>query len=137
MYQLRKISVRLSLLLLMSLGGTACSASRSISQGEVQTGKASFYSDHLQGHRTASGARFSQYHYTAAHRTLPMGSKVRVTNIHNAKHVDVIINDRGPYVNGRVIDLSKAAFKKIGRLSQGVLPVSLKVLRRGRSSAHH
>jgi len=86
---------------------------------------ASYY---WQGQRTASGARFNPEAMTAAHRTLPFGTKVRVTNKRNGRSVVVTINDRGPFIRGRVIDLSRAAARVIGMTGAGVAPVSLDVL---------
>lgn len=88
-----------------------------------RVGKASVYHDHFQGRKTATGETFSQHKLTAASRDLPLGSKATVTNQENGKSVDVEVNDRGPYVNGRVIDLSKTAAKQIGVDKQGVVPV--------------
>ncbi len=87
---------------------------------------ASYYADKFDGRKTASGAIFRQNKLTAAHRTLPFGTKVKVKNIHNGKTVKVTINDRGPFVQGRTIDLSKKAARKIGMLQQGVAPGALK-----------
>ena len=98
----------------------------SCSRGITQTGKASYYADLFNGRKTASGERFNNSQHTAAHKTLPFGTMVTVTNLENGKKVKVRINDRGPYVNGRVIDLSKAAAKKIGMLKDGVINVRLK-----------
>ena len=87
----------------------------SVEGGKVfQTGHASFYGNEFNGRRTASGQRFSNTGYTAAHRTLPMGSLVKVVNPRNGKSVVVRVNDRGPFVRGRIIDLSRAAARKIG-----------------------
>lgn len=88
-------------------------------------GKASFY---WQPQRVASGGWFNPNAMTAAHKTLPFGTKVRVTNHHNGRSVVVKINDRGPFVKGRIIDLSKAAAGVIGMQGAGVVPVSLEVL---------
>lgn len=88
-----------------------------------RVGKASVYHDHFQGRKTATGEIFSQHKLTAASRDLPLGSKATVTNRENGKSVDVEVNDRGPYVDGRVIDLSKTAAKQIGVDKQGVVPV--------------
>ena len=88
-------------------------------------GLASFY---WQPQRVASGGRFNPNALTAAHKTLPFGTRVEVTNNRNGRSVVVTINDRGPYVRGRVIDLSKAAAQKIGMTNSGVAPVSLRVL---------
>ena len=80
----------------------------------IQTGAASWYGPGFHGKRTASGERFNTNELTAAHKTLPFGSRVRVTNERTGKSVVVRINDRGPYAHGRVIDLSKAAAEAVG-----------------------
>ncbi|QCN96132.1 septal ring lytic transglycosylase RlpA family protein [Azospirillum argentinense] len=89
----------------------------------VHEGEASFYGGSFHGKKTASGERFDQNKPTAASRELPLGSKVTVTNQDNGKSVDVIVNDRGPYVDGRVIDLSKKAAKQLDMIEDGVAPV--------------
>jgi rare lipoprotein A len=91
-------------------------------------GIASYY---WQGQKTASGARFNPNAMTAAHRTLPFGTRVLVTNRNNGRSVTVTINDRGPFIKGRVIDLSKAAAGVIGMHGSGLAPVSISVLGRG------
>lgn len=91
-------------------------------------GKASYY---WQPQRVASGGWFNPNAMTAAHKSLPFGTKVRVTNKHNGRSVVVRINDRGPYIKGRIIDLSKAAAYKIGMQNAGVVPVTVTVLGRG------
>ncbi len=88
----------------------------------TQSGMASYY---WQGQMTASGARFNPGAMTAAHRTLPFGTKVRVTNKRNGRSVVVTINDRGPFIRGRIIDLSSAAAGVIGMKSAGVAPVTV------------
>ncbi|MFI0374246.1 septal ring lytic transglycosylase RlpA family protein [Actinomadura sp. 1N219] len=90
--------------------------------------KASYY---WEGQMTASGETFDPSELTAAHKTLPMGSKVRVTNKNNDRSVIVRINDRGPYAGGRCLDLSKAAMKKVGGTGAGVIPVRYEVLSKG------
>jgi rare lipoprotein A len=97
-------------------------------EGTVQTGEASWYGPGFHGRRTASGERYDQDALTAAHRTLPFGTRVRVTNLDNARTVEVRINDRGPFVAGRVIDLSRAGARVIGLIGPGVGPVRLDVL---------
>ncbi len=92
----------------------------------VENGKASFYADKFNGRRTANGERFSNQAMTAAHRTLPFGTKIMVENPSNGRSVVVRINDRGPFIKGRVIDLSKAAAREIGIIGAGVAPVQLK-----------
>ena len=92
-------------------------------------GFASFYATKFNGRRTASGEKFDNNALTAAHKSLPFGSKVQVTNVRNGKSVVVRINDRGPYVRGRIIDLSKAAARKIGIGRTGTARVKLEVIR--------
>ena len=91
-------------------------------------GMASWYGKVLQGHRTASGRRFDMFELTAAHRSLPFGSKVKVTDLRNSKSVIVTITDRGELNPDRVIDLSYGAADKLGMLKSGVDPVKLEVL---------
>lgn len=89
---------------------------------------ASYYAEALHGRRTASGERYDSQALTAAHRTLPFGTRVRVTNLENGLSVVVRINDRGPNVETRVIDLSYAAARKLQFIDQGKTRVSLEVL---------
>ena len=96
--------------------------------GSTYSGKASYY---WEPQALASGGRFNPNALTAAHKTLPFGTKVRVTNRNNGESVVVTINDRGPYVAGRIIDLSKAAAHAINMQGAGVVPVSVKVLGKG------
>ena len=96
--------------------------------GEAMDGLAAVYSDKLAGHKTASGQPFSQSALTAAHRSLPLGTKVKVINTKNSKSVEVRINDRGPMQAGRVIDLSRAAAAKIGIGRNGTASVKLEVV---------
>lgn len=91
----------------------------------TQTGKASYYAKSFNGKKTASGEKFRSSKRTAAHRTIPFGTKVKVTNLKNGKSVKVRINDRGPHVSGRIIDLSKKAAKKIDMVDQGVANVKI------------
>ena len=96
-----------------------------------QVGWASWYGKAHHGRKTASGERFSRWQLTAAHRSLPLGAKVRVTNLRNGQHVVVRINDRGPYGGSkrRIIDLSEAAAKRIGIGPQGMERVRVVVLK--------
>lgn len=98
---------------------------------QTQTGKASFYADKFEGGPTASGEKYKHAKLTAAHKTLPFGTKVRVTNTANNQSVEVVVNDRGPYVDGRVIDLSKSAAEKLGFINQGLADVKLEVIDAG------
>lgn len=93
----------------------------------AECGRASHYGigDGYHGLRTASGQRFNAYGLTAAHPTLPMGTKVRVKNRDNGKAVVVTINDRGPYIHGRILDLSFGSFSKIASPSQGVANICI------------
>jgi len=95
-----------------------------------QSGMASWYGPGLHGRRSASGERFDQHALTAAHRTLPFGTQVRVTNLNNGQSVVVRINDRGPFSHSRVIDLSRAAASALGMLGSGVAPVQLETIGR-------
>jgi len=89
---------------------------------------ASWYGPGFHGNRSASGEVFNQHSLTAAHRSLPFGTQVRVTNLNNGRAVVVRINDRGPFSRGRVIDLSAGAAQVIGLTQSGVAPVSLEVM---------
>ena len=94
----------------------------------ASAGVASYYGPGFHGRRTANGERFDMHAMTAAHRTLPFGTLVKVTNLSNGKSAIVRVNDRGPYVGKRVIDLSVAAAKQIGSTGSGTARVSLEVM---------
>lgn len=103
-------------------------------QASVQAvggGTASWYGSRFQGRRTANGERFDKNGQTAAHRSLPFGTRVRVTNRRNGRAVVVRINDRGPFAGGRVIDLSRSAAQQIGMVNSGTAPVSIEIVGRG------
>lgn len=89
---------------------------------------ASYYHDKHNSRKTANGEIFYNSKITAAHKKLPFGTKILVTNISNGKSVEVRINDRGPFIQGREVDLSKAAFSKIAPLTQGVVKIKYKVI---------
>lgn len=91
-------------------------------------GVASYYGTGFHGKKTASGERFNMHDLTAAHKTLPFNTRVKVINLANRKSVIVRINDRGPYKKGRIIDLSKAAAQKIGMMKNGTVKVRLIIL---------
>jgi rare lipoprotein A len=91
-------------------------------------GVASWYGYPHHGRLTASGRRFDMYELTAAHRTLPLGTRLRVTNLSNGRSVTVTITDRGPFVKGRVIDLSYAAARRIDMIGPGTAPIQLEIL---------
>ncbi len=95
------------------------------SVGSAEVGVASFYAHKYHGRKTASGEKYNMHEMTAAHRRLPFGAKVRVTNLSNNSSVVVRVNDRGPFVKGRVIDLSLAAAKKLDMVRTGVAKVEV------------
>lgn len=94
----------------------------------VQTGHASYYHDSLHGRRTANGERYDRHALTAAHRTLPLGTMLRVINLSNQKSVLVRVNDRGPYAAGRALDLSRAAAATLGYISRGTTQVRMELV---------
>jgi rare lipoprotein A len=96
--------------------------------GETFRGLASYYADEFNGRKTSNGEIFDMNDFTAAHRTLPFGTKLQVTNLKNGKSVIVRINDRGPFAEDRIIDLSKAAAEAIGMLNDGVAEVEIRVI---------
>lgn len=103
----------------------------SVSSSELE-GVASYYAEPYHGRRTANGEVFDTYQeLTAAHRTLPFNTMVRVTNKNNGREVEVRINDRGPFIEGRVIDLSLRAAREIDMVRAGVVPVQVKILKAG------
>lgn len=91
-------------------------------------GLASYYGKKFHGKKAANGSRYNMYAMTCAHKTLPFGTKVKVTNMNNGQEAVVTVTDRGPYVEGRVVDLSHAAAKKIGMIRSGVVPVSIEIM---------
>lgn len=99
-------------------------------QAQTQSGKASFYAKKFHGRRTASGERLHKDSMTCAHRYYPFGTILRVTNLKNGKQVDVRVTDRGPFVKGRIIDLSWGAANAIGMIAQGVASVKVEVVGR-------
>jgi rare lipoprotein A len=101
------------------------------SSGFVQQGLASWYGGKFHGRTTANGERFDMYRLTAAHKTLPFDTRVRVTNLQNGRDTLVRINDRGPFVRGRIIDLSYGAARGLGMVEDGVVPVRIEALGRG------
>jgi rare lipoprotein A len=94
----------------------------------VEVGWASWYGKKFHGRRTASGEVYDMYQLTAAHKTLPLGTSVIVTHMNNGKSVEVIVNDRGPFVQGRIIDLSYAAAQALAMVEEGVAEVKVEVL---------
>lgn len=106
----------------------AAPAAAPATSGGAETGLAAVYSDKLNGRKTASGERYDRNALTAAHKTLPFGSRVKVTNSKNQKTVTVRINDRGPVQAGRILDLSPAAAKVLGINTKGMGDVSAEVV---------
>jgi rare lipoprotein A len=111
----------------IALGVAGCSLFRGPS-GPGQVGTASWYGPEFQGGRTASGERFDQQAFTAAHPTLPLGTRARITNLENGRSVVVRINDRGPKTRGRVLDVSYAAARALGMLRRGTARVRIEAL---------
>ncbi|WP_269752083.1 septal ring lytic transglycosylase RlpA family protein [Thiocapsa bogorovii] len=121
-------------ILIGALASSGCSSERSGGEGQKQStggkthkevGTASWYGHGFQGRETANGETFDQRAMTAAHPSLPMGTKAKVTNLENGKKVEVRINDRGPYADDRVIDLSRRAAKKLGMKEDGTAEVKI------------
>ncbi len=98
---------------------------------QIQIGKASFYADKFEGAPTASGQKYRHSKLTAAHKTLPFGTRLLVTNLGNNESVEVVVNDRGPYIEGRVLDLSRSAAEKLGFINQGLADIRLEVIDAG------
>jgi rare lipoprotein A len=94
----------------------------------VERGRVSHYGKAFEGRKTASGEIFDPEALTMAHRTLPFGTRVRVTNLENRRSVDVVVNDRGPFVDGRIADLSTAAARAIGMVADGVVEAAIEIL---------
>ena len=114
------------------VGAAGCAAVRApapppITNG-VQVGVASWYGPGFHGNRTANGEIYDQYELTAAHPSLPLGTRVMVTNLENGRAVQVRVNDRGPFVDGRAIDLSYAAARTIGMVGPGTVRIRIEVL---------
>ncbi len=126
--------MRLAATLILLLPLAACAAHRPppptppAARGFVQEGVASWYGPKFQGRPTASGEIFDMHRLTAAHRTLPLGTRVRVVNLENGRSVVVRINDRGPFVKNRILDLSYAAARRLGFARRGTARVRIEVL---------
>lgn len=114
------------LIALVALQGCATSGKHR-QNGFSQTGIASWYGKKFHGRTTASGERYDMYALTAAHPSLPFGTRVRVTHLESGKSVVVRITDRGPFIKGRIIDLSYRAAKKLGMLEEGIARVRIEI----------
>lgn len=110
----------------LTLGLAACGAGRN---AFTESGQGSYYADKFAGRRTASGVPYRPGRLTAAHNSLPFGTRIKVTNVRTGRSVKVVVNDRGPHVKGRIVDVSKRAAAKIGLVDAGVAPVRLRVVR--------
>jgi rare lipoprotein A len=131
----RGAAVALVIALGVACGGAA-RAGKPTEVGDVQRGKAAWYGARFQGRKTASGERFDRAKLTAAHRTLPFGTRVRVTNLANDRSVVVRVNDRGPFgKRGGIIDVSEAAARKLGMLRAGIVKVKIEVIELGKREA--
>ncbi len=120
------------LVFIISIILAGCSSPREMSTGStIQSGEASWYGPGFHGRQTANGETYDQYELTAAHRTLPFDTVIKVVNQENSKSVEVRINDRGPYVGNRVIDLSKKAAEEIDMVDSGVAQVELILIQAG------
>jgi rare lipoprotein A len=109
--------------------GTSLRAARSSTTSRAgAVGRASWYGEFHHGQLTASGETFDMMQLTAAHRTLPLGTRLRVTNLENGRMVRVRVNDRGPYVDGRIVDLSLGAARALDMVERGVVPVRLDII---------
>ncbi|RZK61249.1 MAG: septal ring lytic transglycosylase RlpA family protein [Hymenobacter sp.] len=104
----------------------ACGAGRN---AFTESGQGSYYADKFAGRATASGVPYRPGRLTAAHNSLPFGTRIKVTNVRTGRSVKVVVNDRGPHVKGRIVDVSKRAAGKIGLLDAGVAPVRLRVIK--------
>lgn len=113
----------------MCLSSCASSAPGFGEKGYTEQGKASYYARKFQGRKMANGDPYRRGKLTAAHKTLPFGTKVKVTNLKTNETVKVKITDRGPFVKGRIVDLSEAAAKRVGMMKSGVAPVQVKVVK--------
>lgn len=130
---MRKIAVLilatfLSMPLILHAKQTRHQSVHAVKSAHKMVGLASFYAAKFNNRRTASGEKFNNNALTAAHKSLPFGTKLKVTNLRNGLSVLVRVNDRGPYVKGRIIDLSKAAARKIGIGRAGTARVKLEVV---------
>lgn len=119
---------------------TEAAAPAATQSADANEGKAARYTDRLNGHRTASGARYNKHAMTAAHASLPFGTRVKVTNTANKRSVVVTINDRLAPQGGRILDLSRAAAQKLHMMKVGVADVKMQVLGKGKArhvAKHH
>ncbi|MBI5588418.1 MAG: septal ring lytic transglycosylase RlpA family protein [Deltaproteobacteria bacterium] len=125
---MESLSVKILFLVLICVLATSCATvEQSVSPDGVQEGIASWYGSDFHGKPTASGETYNMYAMTAAHKTLPLGTTVEVINLDNGRHINVVVNDRGPFVAGRIIDLSFTGAKGLNMVDSGTARVRLKV----------
>ena len=124
---IKALLISLSLVILAGCSSSPTNYSATSTDIREQ-GNASFYADKYHGRLTASGEKFDQQAMTAAHKQLPFNSKVKVTNTANNRSVVVRVNDRGPFIRGRIIDLTKHAFEQLAEPSSGVINVTVEVI---------
>lgn len=123
-----------AVLIVLALTLAACASPRPVSApsgGHEQVGLASWYGGKFHGRRTASGEVYDQNAMTAAHKTLPFGTRVKVTNLKNGRSAVLRINDRGPFVRGRIIDVSRRAAEHLGFRTDGVTKVEIQIVQLG------
>ena len=121
--------MKLHRILLAALIATAPFSAQATADADLGSGHASYYGNELAGRRTASGEMFNPSDFTAAHRTVAFGTRVKVTHLGNGREVIVRVNDRGPWGRGRIIDLSYAAAKELGMHRSGTAQVKLTLVR--------
>ncbi|MCE3076556.1 MULTISPECIES: septal ring lytic transglycosylase RlpA family protein [Chryseobacterium] len=119
---------RFILVIIMMISTFGISSFTSNTTDAKRTSYASYYHDKFNGRKTASGEVFDNSKFTAANRTLPFGTNIKVTNLDNGKSVVVRVNDRGPYHSSRSLDMSKAAFDEIGNINHGTIPVEYEIV---------
>lgn len=124
----RIASVILCVVALLLAGCATAPAARVASSPPTEVGIASYYHDDLHGRTTASGEAYDRNAWTAAHRTLPFGTRVRVRNQANGRTVELTINDRGPFVEGRILDVSRRAAEALEFVDEGLTEVTVEVL---------
>ncbi|CAD7811376.1 Endolytic peptidoglycan transglycosylase RlpA [Chryseobacterium aquaeductus] len=119
---------RFILVIIMMISTLGLYSFKNNAEDAKKTTYASYYHDKFNGRKTASGEIFNNSKLTAAHRTLPFGTELKVTNLNNGEEVIVTINDRGPFHSSRALDMSKAAFDEIGGIKKGVIPVEYEIV---------
>ena len=119
---------RFILVIIMMISTLGIYSFKNDAEDAKKTSYASYYHDKFNGRKTASGEVFNNSKLTAAHRTLPFGTEIKVTNLNNGEEVIVTINDRGPFHSSRALDMSKAAFDEIGGTQKGIIPVEYEIV---------